>query len=121
MLHEIKNATTHYFKDDHGLKQGEYKAFSLGRMTGHGYLIDDKRNGVWYTWYPEGPLRGMYTFRDDIRHGEWKEWHDSGGLVYHWYYENGLLIHDFIESPLSDEEKILLVLKYGAPMLPKED
>ena len=95
MLREIKNKYSHYFMDELGRIQGEGKAwYDNGVLSYHGYYVDSKQ------------------------HGESKRWY-NGVLCNHEYYVGGQLVHDFIESPLTDVEKMLLVLKYGGLLLPR--
>lgn len=56
-------------------------------------------------------------------HGESISWKDSTreAVFWHSYDVNGVEVHDFLLNPLSDEEKVLLVLKYGAPLLDKSE
>ena len=98
MLREIKNREFHYFVD------------SLGNIQ-----------GVCKSLYPNGNRCGHRHYVNGIPHGETKSWGKNGKLYTHRYLANGELVHDFLESPLTDEEKMLLVLKYGGKLLPKED
>ena len=96
MLREIKNKSEHYFEDDLGRIQGEYKA-----------------------WHDNGVLWDHRYYVDGKLHGELKSWYANGVLREHQYWVDDELVHDFIESSLTDVEKMLLVLKYGGLLLPR--
>ena len=119
MLREVKTGVRHYFVDEHGI-QGEYKAWhDNGVLLQWGYCVDGKLHGEYKSWHDNVVLCNHGHCADGKLHGEYKSWYDNGGLRGHQYYVNDELVHDFLESPLSDIEKMLLVLKYGGKLLPR--
>ena len=98
MLREIKNRDCHYFKDEFNYIWGEFKTFHIN-----------------------GELNRHANYHNGARHGEHKRWNIHKRLIGHIYYVNDKMVHDFLLNPISDEEKMLLVLRYGGKLLPKED
>jgi antitoxin component YwqK of YwqJK toxin-antitoxin module len=94
-LTEHKSETEHYFIDENGQKQGEYKE-----------------------WHDNGQLYMHCFFVDDKLHGEFKWWYPNGQLRMHCYFVDGNMVIDFRdepeEYPTSDEVKTYFALKYGS-------
>jgi antitoxin component YwqK of YwqJK toxin-antitoxin module len=94
-LTEIKTDTEHYFEDEFGNKQGEYKA-----------------------WYSDGQLWVHCFYVDDKVHGEYKLWYSDGQIWVHCYYVDDSKVIDFRdepdEYPTSEEAKTYFALKYGS-------
>lgn len=101
MLTEVKNDYDHYFEDSNGMIQGVYDGHDDGVHIRRGHYLNGKPHGE-FIW-------SHYPVRKD-----------GSRYVEHSFFVGGNKVHDFNENPLSDEDKLLLVLKYGAPMLPKE-
>jgi antitoxin component YwqK of YwqJK toxin-antitoxin module len=141
-LKEIKTETEHYFEDEFGNKQDEYKWWhDNGKLLEHCYYVDDKRHGEFKEWwtngqlwrhcyYVDGKLHGEYKwwydngqqlehcyYVDDKRHGEYNSWYSDGKLWRHYFYVDGNKVIDFRvepeEYPTSDEVKTYFALKYG--------
>ena len=70
-LTEHKNEWRHYFQDENGLKQGEYKRYYSGEQ-------------LWI----------HYFYKDGKRHGECKEYNEDGSLDCKKYYSNGKDVTD---------------------------
>ena len=100
MLREYTSNYEHYFEDDDGRVQGRYLGFTTG-----------------------GRVHRIGNYLNGRSHGEfiWGTGHANVIPVEHAYYVNGHPIHDFVLNPLTDEERMLLVLKYGAPLLDKSE
>lgn len=98
MLTEIKEDREHYFEDEKGRLQGEYKY-----------------------WYENGQLAEHYIFENDIRHGEYKEWHENGQLTAHCFYVNGKKVtFDEMPYPATPEDRLYFILKHELKLLPLE-
>ena len=96
-LTEVKRNLVHYFIDEHGRRQGEYKEYR-----------------------PSGGLREHYICKDDKAHGEYKGYTTGGELWRHDIYLDGKLT-DINLSTLSDKDKIVLTLQHeGIKFLPNE-
>ena len=70
-MREIKNKYEHYFRDEHGKKQGEYK-----------------------NYYHNNQLCDHFFYKDNKKHGECKVYNLDGSLDYIKYYSNGNDITD---------------------------
>jgi antitoxin component YwqK of YwqJK toxin-antitoxin module len=94
-LTEIKTNTEHYFEDESGKKQGEFK---------------------W--WHDNGQLATHCVYVDDKRHGEYKWWNVNGELFLHCFYVDDKEVIDFFKDPdlcpVTDEVKTYFALKYGS-------
>jgi antitoxin component YwqK of YwqJK toxin-antitoxin module len=51
------------------------------------------------------------------RHGEYITYKENGSVVWHLLYVNGKMLIDLKESPVNDEEKMLLTLEHGVEWL----
>jgi antitoxin component YwqK of YwqJK toxin-antitoxin module len=93
-LKEINTKTKHYFEDENGQKQGEYKS-----------------------WWSNGQTWVRCFYVDGKQHGEFKSWYSNGQLYSHCFYQNGKMVVDFIKNPAlypsTDEAKTYFALKYG--------
>jgi antitoxin component YwqK of YwqJK toxin-antitoxin module len=118
-LKEIKTETEHYFEDESGQIQGEYKLwYSSGQLREHCYYVDGKLNGEYKWWHENGQLWVHCFYMDGNIHGEFKLWHYNGQLGIHCFYQNGEVVVEFRdepdEYPTSDEAKTYFALKYGS-------
>jgi antitoxin component YwqK of YwqJK toxin-antitoxin module len=118
-LKEIKTKYQHYFEDESGKKQGEYKAwYSDGQLREHCYYVDDNRHGEFKWWYSDGQLATHCYYVDDNRHGEFKWWYSDGQLATHCFFVDDKVVIDFRdepeEYPTSAEVKTYFALKYGS-------
>jgi antitoxin component YwqK of YwqJK toxin-antitoxin module len=117
-LKEIKNTDYHYFEDESGKKQGEYKRWHPnGQLATHCYYVDGKQHGEYKAWYSNGQTWVHCYYVDGKRHGEFKWWYSKGQLGIHCFYQNGEVVVDFFTEPdlcpVTDEVKTYFALKYG--------
>jgi antitoxin component YwqK of YwqJK toxin-antitoxin module len=141
-LKEIKTKYRHYFEDEFGNKQGEFKSwYSNGQTWMHCFFVDGKEHGEFKAWHENGKLATHCFHVDDKVHGELKWWHENGQLWKHcfyvddkqhgeykaWYsdgqpwmhcfYVDNKVVIDFFKEPelypTSDECKTYFALKYG--------
>lgn len=119
MLTEIKNDTCHYFLDEKGLKQGEFKEWhNNGILRKHCFYVNDNFHGNYIDWYRNGQVWEHMCFVNGIRHGEYKRWGDNGNLVLHCFYNHGGAIgFSEIPYPKTNEDRVYFKLKYGLPLL----
>jgi antitoxin component YwqK of YwqJK toxin-antitoxin module len=90
MLKEIKTKTKHYFVDENGNRQGEYKRFfHIGQLYTRSFYQDDQLHGEFKSYHNNGQLWVHSFYQDDTRHGEYKSYHDNGQLSLHAFYQNG--------------------------------
>jgi antitoxin component YwqK of YwqJK toxin-antitoxin module len=142
-LKEIKTETEHYFEDEFGNKQGEYKRwysdgqiwvhcyyvdgnshgeykewwYDNGQLFQHCFYVDDNLHGEFKRWHLNGQLSRHCFFVDGKRHGEFKSWYSDGQLDIHCFYVDKKVVIDFVtdpdEYPTSAEAKTYFALKYG--------
>ena len=120
MLREITNKHQHYFRDEKGLYQGEFKTWRKdGTLWAHGIYVDGKVHGEYKRWWANGERSEHSFYRNDKHHGEYKSWHENGQLQYHCFFVNGTEVSfDEIPYPTTPEERMLFVLKYDLQLLP---
>jgi antitoxin component YwqK of YwqJK toxin-antitoxin module len=96
MLREIKNDVAHYFVDEYGFRQGEYREWhGNGKMWEHCFYVNDERSG------------------------EYKLWNTCGELAEHGFYVNDdIFSFDKIPYPATELDRMYFKLKYGVPLLP---
>jgi hypothetical protein len=94
MLTETKTDRHHYFLDDEGRYQGEYKH-----------------------WHNNGQLWENCFCVDNELHGECKIWNGYGTLISHYFYVNGEVYRDLLIEPVDDEDKFLITLETGGKWL----
>jgi antitoxin component YwqK of YwqJK toxin-antitoxin module len=142
-LKEIKTKYQHYFEDESGKKQGEYKWWNdngklrghcfyvdgnihsefkrwhlNGQLCVHCFFVDDKRHGEFKRWYPNGQLSRHCFYVDGKPHGEYKAWYSDGQQLEHCFYVDDKVVIDFLKDPdlcpVTDEAKTYFALKYGS-------
>jgi antitoxin component YwqK of YwqJK toxin-antitoxin module len=118
-LKEIKTEIEHYFVDESGKKQGEYKWwYSNGQTWMHCFYVDGKQHGEFKAWHENGQTWVHCFYVDGKRHGEYKTWYLNGQLRRHCFYVDDNKVIDFFkepdEYPTSAEVKTYFALKYGS-------
>ena len=81
--------------------------FNSGRKKMEGYLIDDKKNGVWKLWYKSGEIRGIGNYFDDKLDGEWVFWSKSGKVTDKGYFIDGKRHGEWIVNHYNKNETTL--------------
>ncbi len=90
MLKEIKTNTHHFFVDENGHIQGEYKVYYYnGHLYIHSFYLNGKRHGEYKLYHDNGQLWEHTFFQNDKHHGEYKLYHDNGQLLEHFFFQNG--------------------------------
>jgi len=65
-LKEYKGITYHYFKDENGSRQGEFKLYHPnGQLRIHSYYKDGKLYGEYKQYYSNGPLEYKKYYLND--------------------------------------------------------
>ena len=89
-MKHIKNKDYDYYKDDNGLKQGEYKRYyDNGKLYIHCYYKDNKHHGIFKEHHQNGKLYNICNFINDEIHGEDKFYKEDGSYNRSYYYNNG--------------------------------
>ena len=80
------------------------------------YWLNDKGqyHGEYKWWYENGQLSEHCFCVNDLLHGEFKWWDRNGQLDDHRFYVNGEEVRDLIKEPVTDEDKFLMALEFGA-------
>ena len=86
---------------------GEHDETMNLRTVGKGYYYQGSIHGEFMQYKLHNKSRD-YTTRTDYF-----------TIVEHVFYSHGRLIHNFLHHPMSDDDKLLLAIKYGAKLLPK--
>jgi antitoxin component YwqK of YwqJK toxin-antitoxin module len=95
MLTETKTDRHHYFVDDRGRFQGEYKnCYTNGQLCTHCFYVDGDR------------------------HGECKSLNTDGTLITHAFFVHSKFYRDLIKEPVTDDqEKFMITLETGGKWL----
>jgi antitoxin component YwqK of YwqJK toxin-antitoxin module len=118
MAREAKCNGEHYFEDEFGQIQGEFKSWHKnGQPRIHCYFVDGKVHGEYKQWYPNGQLERHCYYVDGKLHGEYKWWNENGQLFLHFFYVDNKVFIDFFKDPVTDEAKANFALKYGSAKL----
>jgi hypothetical protein len=94
-LAEYKEARRHFFLDNQGRMQGEYK-----------------------DWYENGSLFEHALYVDGKCHGECKMWGEDGTLIAHKFWVDDNPFRDLIKEPVDAKEKDRLECDTGGKWLP---
>ena len=102
-LFEVKEEVTdskykaHWFEDENGKKQGEYRSWwDNGTLKEHCFLKDGELQGEYRSWCENGTLKEHCFFKDGKLQGEYKEWYDNGTLGLHCFFKDGKIIEEYI-------------------------
>ena len=90
MLEEIKTATEHYYVDENGLKQGQYKRYYItGQLEKVGVYKDGKLNGSFKIYRENGQLMVESVFKNGYGNGHFKYYSEDGELEKDTVYKDG--------------------------------
>jgi TonB family protein len=72
-----------YYKDNQlRVKDGPFTMYYPGKFIAQqGNFINNKMNGIWQTWNPNGKLKDSGYLVDNIMTGLWKTWNTNGDLM----------------------------------------
>lgn len=65
---EVLISETHYYQDGQKKMEGSFK--------------NDKRDGQWTYWYPDGKLWSKGFYKEGVNHGLKSVWHENGQKYY---------------------------------------
>jgi len=113
ILTEVKNKHHKYYVDQHGFYQGRYERYlNDGSITVEHY-VNGRRHGEYKSFYNNGNLRSMGTYKNNLFSLEYKALTSYGTVIIHQYYHRGEIVHDLLEYPLNEVGMMMLRLKYG--------
>ena len=102
-LTEVKQESTekkwksHWFEDENGKKQSEYKSwYENGTPREQCFYKDGKRHGEYKLWYDNGTLYELCFYKDGTKQGEYKSWRSNGTLWVHCFYKDSVIIEEYI-------------------------
>lgn len=57
-----------------------------------GEFKDGNKNGLWYTYHPNGRVSYVFSYENGIKDGKWKQYDENGRLVMTIVYKNGIKV-----------------------------
>lgn len=121
----VSHADTNFI-DENGLRQGYWRItagmkndnrYSPETVFEEGNYFNDKRAGVWQSYFPSGKLKSRITYKDDRAFGWTETFYENGNYIeqgnwmgnrwtgpYARYYENGMKQQNFTYSAVGKRE-----------------
>lgn len=59
-------------------------------MVARGKYIEDKPEGLWTYWYPNGQMKAEGNYANGLKNGMWVEWYDDGMLMWKGEWDMGI-------------------------------
>lgn len=84
-----------------------------GTLASEEIYINTLREGQWKTYYPEGQVMEVTTYRHDIREGPWLQYFSDGSLKSECAYENDLLEGRFVIYHLNGKVEVSGAYKHS--------
>jgi antitoxin component YwqK of YwqJK toxin-antitoxin module len=81
------------------------------------FSVNGNQHGECFSFYDDGRVCSKSFYINGKLHGEFIGYHRDGSVDWHYLYVNGELLLDLKESPVDNEEKMLLSLQYGVEWL----
>jgi len=93
--------------------------YSENCIKAEGWLKDDKKEGLWLFYYPDGKKNREINYENGIENGIWRMWHENGNLyieqnkingktkgLWKEYYENGKIkeIGEYLEDSYTPKD-----------------
>lgn len=98
-------------------KDGKFKGYEEGQLIEEGEYLNNKKNGIWIKYYPNGKKKSELTFSNNVANGYAKIYYRSGQLQeegmwqqnkwsgqYKYYNENGNTKYDWNYSSSGKRE-----------------
>lgn len=79
-----------YFRK--GMRQGLWNLYDENGNKAKGSYIDNKKEGLWTEWYPNGQKNNSGKFVNDRKNGNFTHWAPDGRKIGEAQYLNGMLI-----------------------------
>jgi antitoxin component YwqK of YwqJK toxin-antitoxin module len=80
-------------------------------------VVNGERHGEFISYYSDGQVREKCLYVNGKLHGEFIDYHRDGSVDWHRLFVNDEELIDLKESPVCDEEKMLLTLEHGIEWL----
>ena len=119
MLREIKTNSYHYFLDEKGLFQGEYKSYhENGHMYVHTFHKDDNIHGEYKSYFRNGHMWEHVLYQNGVEHGEYKQYQRNGKLRHATFYYQGI---DLKVDPdtLTEQDRVYIMMSGRLPIREK--
>jgi hypothetical protein len=77
------------YVDGSGKKQGPWEIYADSILSAKGNYKDDKQDGLWTYWYPNGMLKAEGHYILGSKNGMWVEWYPDGEMMWKGEWKNG--------------------------------
>ncbi len=115
MLKEIKTKTKHYFVDENGNKQGEYKDYYYNdQLYVHTFYLNGKLHGEYKDYHNNGQLSVHSFYQNSKLHGECKSYHQNGKLSHATFFYQGSNLRVNPDT-LTEKDKTYILLSGRLP------
>jgi antitoxin component YwqK of YwqJK toxin-antitoxin module len=91
--------------------------YNNGQVWSKCFLVNGKIHGEYIEYYKNGQVHKKCFVVNEKMHGEYIEYYDDGSVDWHRLYVDGNMLIDLKESPVCNEEKMLLSLEHGVEWL----
>jgi antitoxin component YwqK of YwqJK toxin-antitoxin module len=91
--------------------------YMCGQISRKCFVVNGKRHGEYISYHENGQISRKCFYVNGIWHGEYIFYHRDGSIDWHRLYVNDEILIDLLESPVCDEEKMLLALEHGVEWL----
>jgi antitoxin component YwqK of YwqJK toxin-antitoxin module len=88
-----------------------------GQIHSKCFYVKGKLHGENIVYHINGQVWEKCFYVNGKLHGEYIDYYEDGSVNWHYLYVNGELLIDLKESPVDDEDKMLLTLQYGVEWL----
>lgn len=89
-VHAIVNSQILEYDVVKGVKDGDFNVLSeSGKMLISGRIKNNKNEGLWQYFYPDGQLESQGYFKDDISSDKWSWYYPDGKLKSTGFYSKG--------------------------------
>lgn len=122
MLTEIISNQHHYFVDEKGQLQGEYKSWHKnGQLCTYCFYVNGELHGAYRVYWDNGQTHIHCFYVNGDRHGEYKSgWYNAAERDHCFYVNDKAVSFDEIPYPDTPADRLYFTLKYGIPLLSVE-
>lgn len=75
--------------DKKGVCVREVEYYTTGQVRMEGGMKDEKREGEWKAYFPDGRMQSIGTFANGLRTGAATVWQENGNLLQEGFYKDG--------------------------------
>ena len=78
--------------------EGDYiECWFNGQIYKHCFCKNNELHGEYKEWHDNGTLEKHCFCKNNKLHGEYKLWNEDGKLLFHYLYENGIKVKDYLK------------------------